>query len=193
MTEDAKERKRRRDRARYHRQKLLPGWNEKRIARNERSRQYAIANRERLEEYRRAWRKLNPEKLAAQRKRYRERVKSDPARLAHERDVRSEYLDNGGGRELRAQYFFLKWRRRRRIYETDPVAYAEYRRKLRERYAKKVGASYRPRLAMRIPDWATMGQGILDKRSVFLATSYTEDARLSNENFAMHLAIGRTI
>jgi hypothetical protein len=46
---------------------------------------------------------------------------------------------------------------------------------------------------MRIPDWATMGQGILDKRSVFLATSYTEDARLSNENFAMHLAIGRTI
>ncbi len=193
MTEDAKERKRRRDRARYHRQKLLPGWNEKRIARNERSRQYAIANRERLEEYRRAWRKLNPEKLAAQRKRYRERVKSDPARLVREQVVRSEYLDNGGGRELRAQYFFLRWRRRRRIYETDPVAYAEYRRKLRERYAKKVGASYRPRLAMRIPDWATMGQDILDRRSVFLSESYTKNAQMSNENFAMHLAIGRTI
>ena len=87
MTEDAKERKRRRDRARYHRQKLLPGWNEKRIARNERSRQYAIANRERLEEYRRAWRKLNPEKLAAQRKRYRERVSC----------ARSIFFSNGGG------------------------------------------------------------------------------------------------
>ena len=148
---------------------------------------------ERGPEYRRAWRKLNPEKLAAQRKRYRERVKSDPARLAREQAVRLEYLDNGGGREVRAQWYFAKWRKRRRIYETDPVAYAEYRRKTRERYAKKVGASYRPRLAMRIPDWATMGQDILDKRSVFLATSYTEDARLSNENFAIHLAIDRAI
>ncbi len=193
MTEEARERKRLRDRERYHRMKQDPEWNSRRDERAAKCRKYRAEHREERLSRERAWKKANPDKVAEQRRRYRERVKADPAKLAHEQAVRAEYLDNGGGRDVRAQYAFFRWRKLRSLFETDCAAYAEYRRRNRERWEKKAGAKYSPRPAMRFPDWATMGQGILDKRSVFLATSYTEDARLSNENFAMHLAIGCTI
>ena len=97
MTDEARARKRARDHERYLRMKADPEWRAKN------ARRYKVwkdTHRERLRTYRQAWRAKNPDKVAAQGKRY---YYSPRGRLARKR-----WMEEGGGRELRAMTDFLR-------------------------------------------------------------------------------------
>ena len=73
-------------------------------------------------------------------------------------------------------------------FSRDPAAYAEFRKKSRERQAavrKGRKVPYAPRLCMRIPDWACMGEDLSKMGSVFLETSIEKNA------YGRELAIAR--
>ena len=79
----------------------------------------------------------------------------------------------------------------RRKMAEDSDRYAMERAKERMRSARrsiKKGIRYRPRFFLRIPDWATFGQRILDTRSAFLAVNMTPSQRA----YARELAIERS-
>ena len=60
-------------------------------------------------------------------------------------------------------------------FEHDAAAYAEYRardRAYRAAHRRRRG-EYRPKLSMRLPDWALYGKSVLDTRSAFLIENRT--------------------
>ena len=78
----------------------------------------------------------------------------------------------------------------REKFATDAKAYAEWRRKKRQKRelkAIKEGRIYRPLLCLRIPDWATFGQRIMDTASPWLIENLTDSQR----GYARELAIER--
>ena len=73
---------------------------------------------------------------------------------------------------------------------SDAKLYAAWRAKNRMRWARKAvaeGRLYRPLFCLRIPDWATKGQRVLDARSAYLAVNLTDEQRA----YARELAIER--
>lgn len=74
--------------------------------------------------------------------------------------------------------------------ESDAKRYAQWRAKRRMQRARKAvaeGRLYRPLFFLRIPDWATKGQRVLDARSQWLACNLTDAQRA----YARELAIER--
>lgn len=72
----------------------------------------------------------------------------------------------------------------------DSVYYAKCRALVRVSYARsrvKAGCNYRPRFCRRVPDWATLGQRVLDAASPFLDVNITPSQRA----YARELAIER--
>lgn len=82
------------------------------------------------------------------------------------------------------QYMFMMER-----FEHDAAAYAEYRandRAYRAAHRKRRG-EYRPKLSMRLPDWALYGKSVLDVRSRWIFENTTRAQRA----YARELAIER--
>ena len=197
MTDEARERKRQRDRERYRRLKQRPDWELLREKNKIRSSEYRRTHHEECGAREKAWRKANPDKVSGQRKRYYARKKTDPKWIAYEKSPRrkaqkrkaeARYLENGG-RELRAIQGFLRRQRQLELFRMDSHAYAKAREKERMKHARRVGAKYKPRPSCRIPDWATMGQEILDRRSVFIYHNLSDDGQASARGFERDLAI----
>ena len=201
MTDEAREKKRQRDRERYRRLKQRPDWELLREANKIRSSEYRRTHPEECKAREKAWKKANPDKVSAQRKRYYARKKTDPKwiakqkayrntpqRKAQQRKAAARYLENGG-RELRAMWAFLMRQRQHELFRVDANAYAKAREKERLKHARRVGAKYKPRPSCRIPDWATMGQDILDRRSVFIYHNLSDDGQVSARGFERDRAI----
>lgn len=74
-------------------------------------------------------------------------------------------------------------------FANDAAAYAEYRandRAYRAAHRKRRG-EYRPKLSMRLPDWALYGKSVLDTRSRWIF----ENATPAMRDYARRLAIER--
>lgn len=175
VTEEAKERKRKRDRERYYRMKESPEWQAEREKRNARSREYAAEHRDEARERQRMWRAKNPDKCKAQRKRY---YYGKAGVLARKRWM------GEGGKELLAMSRFLRQERMNELYSVDASAYAEHRAKKREQYKKRHGQGYTERVSCRIPDWATKGQDVMDRRSVYIYQNLSVDEQASARGFS---------
>ena len=117
-------------------------------------------NRDHLVEYRKAYYLKNRERLLAQ----------DKERYQKNRDaillLRSIYYDE-----------------KKERFKHDAVAYAEWRRKKRDYQYKRNGRFGRRLLSMRIPDWATMGESVLDKSSPYIWNNRTANELKSARNF----------
>ena len=74
-------------------------------------------------------------------------------------------------------------------FEHDAAAYAEYRERDRVYRAarRKRAGEYRPKLSMRLPDWAFYGKSVLDTRSRWIF----ENATPAMRDYAWRLAIER--
>ena len=120
---------------------------------------------------------LHAKRLAAKRKYYwanRERL------VAEKREYRKRY-------PMMRTYQYWQMVAR---FETDAKAYAEYRAKdraRRKREAEKRGKIYRGNPSMRIPDWATKGQRIMDTASPWLPENMSPEQNA----YARELAIER--
>lgn len=139
----------------------------------EADRRYRMRHPDRLRERALKWRKNNPEKRKAQKRRNYARH-------------RAEILE-----KKRIYYATVyPWGKRREIFAVDADAYAKYRAAQRVRRARRVvllGKAYRPRFQCRLPNWATFGQRVLDAASPFLDVNITPSQRA----YARELAIER--
>lgn len=79
----------------------------------------------------------------------------------------------------------MNYDKKREQFKVDPVAYAEWRKKKRDYLYKRRGCFGRRLLSMRIPDWATMGQFILDARSAYIGNNLTADEQKSIRDFCI--------
>lgn len=76
------------------------------------------------------------------------------------------------------------------LLAVDAKAYADFRAKRRVKWAMQSvrrGGGYRPRYSIRIPDWATKGQRIMDTASPWLIENLTPEQNA----YARELAITR--
>ena len=79
---------------------------------------------------------------------------------------------------------FLRQERMNELYSVDAAAYAEHRAKKREQYKKRRGQGYTERVSCRIPDWATKGQDVMDRRSVYIYQNLSADEQASARGFS---------
>lgn len=144
--------------------------------------------------YRRKRKELTPEQKERHRERnraYYAKRRKDPTLMKKRRERSRERYYSEGGKEWSSIYHAEQYRKLRARLESDPVAYAAYRRKARERKERARGPKYVPRQSRRIPDWATMGQAVLDRRSVFLIQNMSAEMQASVKGFARAQAIER--
>lgn len=122
----------------------------------------------------REWREKNPEKA-------RESCRKWYANHGKEYN-KAEYARNRDWILLRNTVHYHEIRE---MFRTDAEAYADFRKKHRDynkkRWDKKRKGKYRPKLSMRIPDWACMGEDLL-KRGTMLANAYTPEMLGANLN-----------
>lgn len=149
----------RRTNARYLAKKADPEWQARRAA------------------YRTLWKAKNPEKVEAQRRRERERLRICKDSAEHKAKMLARAL------------------RERKLKAMD-AGYAEFCRAKQRIYnrrhndkARKV--PYKPKLSMRFPEWMPFGVNPLDLKSVFLRENMDADAIASCDNYAMLLAVER--
>lgn len=122
------------------------------------------------------WNKANPERKRANDRAYRlrhpEKIKADKRRW------------NAANKAKRAE----KRAKQRETFAFDCAAWAKYRAGWRIIYAKRVirrGIAYSPKYYLRIPDFATKGERILDTRSQWLINNLTDSQRA----YARELAV----
>lgn len=172
--------------------------------------EYAARQRAAAVRRTKAWIKRHPERyqklLREQSAKRKARRKTDAEYLANFRAKRREYY------AAHREEICRKWREMYRAdegyrlrkkashardyerllpkLETDAKRYAQWRAKRRMQRARKTvaeGRTYRPLFCLRIPDWATKGQRILDASSAYLAVNLTDAQRA----YARELAIER--
>ena len=137
------------------------------------------------------------EQLAASRKWFanlRNRPELHARRLAKKRE---HYWKNRERMVATAREYHRRYPMMRKIqymsmmerFAHDAAAYAEYREKDRVYRAarRKRAGEYRPKLSMRLPDWALYGKSVLDVRSRWIF----ENTTLSQRAYARSLAIER--
>lgn len=172
--------------------------------------EYAARQREAAVRRTQLWRECHPE-------RYQKLLKEQTARRKARRKADAEYADriraqkrsNYAKRRVvileqlheryvsdeawRAQKLArarLSDRKYRAKLEADAKLYAAWRAKRQKQRARKAvseGRTYRPLFCMRIPDWATKRQRVLDVSSEFLAVNMTPEQRA----YALELAAER--
>lgn len=150
-------------------------------------RRYYHEHKEKISAQRKKRREADPSYNEKQRERYhknrehiltliKERKKKNPnhyKEYAHRR-----YLEHKAYYEIMG---WEAWQKKKALFQADAGAYAEYRRKKRDRHLSKTGG--KPLLSMRIPDWAVMGQNVLDTRSKFLRENLSKDELTAIENY----------
>lgn len=172
--------------------------------------EYAARTREAAVRRTQLWRKRHPERYAkksseqtarrkARRKtdaEYAERIRAQKrANYAKRRAEISErwrekYRTDEAFRLRRKASHAREYGRFVQKMEVDAELYAAWRAKRRKQRARKAvseGRTYRPLFCMRIPDWATKRQRVLDVSSAFLAVNMTPEQRA----YALELAVER--
>lgn len=147
---------------------------------NEKHRQYYWATlekqRDRSKKYRLAHQEEERRKKREYIRRYRLAKVGDAEYQEKERVRRTQYQKSPRAVELRK----LRWVKLKALFAVDARAYAEYRsfqRFNKALLAIERGRKFRPRMWKRIPDWACMGEKILDTRSQFLEINLTPSQR----------------
>ena len=177
-------------------------------------RAYYHAHIEKVRAYHREWNRshrdtIYPKQNAAKRKERRENPDKvhereraywrKPENAARKRLATKRWRDSPKGKAWRAAYNAKHQARvretnrrsearRKARKQSDAAYYAKRRADTRIRHAKArvmSGKAYRPRFHLRIPDWATMGQQIIDFASPWLWTNLTDSQRAYGRELAI--------
>lgn len=147
---------------------------------NARHKAWAAKNKAWLVEYARRRRAENKEKYREKQMAWRERNRDEVNRK--KREYRKRNVDRFKVMERFAE------ERRKRKKQTDAAYYAKRRASVRMSKAKRRvvdGKPYRPKFNTRIPDWATMGQKIIDVSSPWLWNNLTDGQRAYGREIAI--------
>ena len=130
-------------------------------------------HREKKLEKRKAYCRANRDKCCEWWREYRSRpdVKARRHAVALARYARD-------GAKMR-EYERDKYRKMCELLAIDAKAYSDFRAKRRVKWVMqlKKPENYKPRFSIRIPDWATKGQRVLDVNSKYLASNLTDEQR----------------
>ena len=153
-----------------------------RAERNAASRKWNAEHREHVARRKKAWYAANREHAL---KKHKEYYMANRERLIR---YTIEWIKKNREKRLLAQKRAAAKIRERK--KRDAAYYAELRARVRRSYAKAVilsGNTYTPSPKRRIPDYAVMGQFVLDVHSPWLINNLTDSQRA----YAMELAIER--
>lgn len=130
-------------------------------------------HREKKLEKRKAYYRANRDKCRAWWREYRNRPEIKERRHAA---ALARYARDGA--QMRA-YERGRYRKMCELLAIDAKAYYDFRAKRRVKWVMQLEKpeNYKPRFSIRIPDWATKGQRVLDARSQWLACNLTDAQR----------------